>query len=114
MKTETNAAQSASGSGHTGPGEWDRWHELKPGQPLTLAMMPGLGIKETIKNLRLPNVSHVSISAHVSPCGLYGIRAHYKSGETVEVFVLDEGHQITPLFCRVFEPETVGRMEVAA
>lgn len=91
----------------TGPGEWDRWHEIPKGGKLTLAMMPGMGIQESIKQLRLPNVSHVAISAACSPFGLYGMRAHYKGGQVVEVFVIDSGDSITPVFCRVWEVEKV-------
>lgn len=88
----------------TGPGEWSRWHEIpQPPASLNLAMMPGLGIKEVIKQLRLPNVSHVGISACLSPIGFYGVRAHYKSGQTVDVFVVDSGDSITLVCARDYE-----------
>jgi hypothetical protein len=109
------AAVAAIDAGSTKPGEWDRWLEIpKPPGKLTLAMMPGEGIKHSIRELHLPKVTHVSISCSIAPMALYGMRAHYKGNLTVECFVLDHGDGITPLFCRVFESGEVTPGEVAA
>lgn len=86
------------------PGEWSRWHEVHPNKRLTLAMMPAQGISETIKQLRLPHVTAVGISALLSPMALYGVRANYGARgvfQTVDVFVVDHGDGITPVCARV-------------
>lgn len=62
------------------------WHSL----PYTMGAMPGMGIKEAIKQLKLPKVSHVSCSHELAPYGLLGVKAHYKNGD-VKVYLVDEG-----------------------
>lgn len=90
--------------GGDGPGQWAGWLPVPmDGTPLTVAMLPGDSIKEAIKQLRLPRVSHVAISAACSPYGLYGIRAHYKGDQTVDVFIMDTGDACTPIFMRVHD-----------
>lgn len=69
------------------------------------AMMPALGIQSTIKQLRLPMVSHYAISFDMAPFGLYGVRCQYKNG-LAQVYVCDEGCQIVPL-CSDFWPGEV-------
>lgn len=107
LKSKLLAAVAAMDAQSTGPGEWDRWLEIpKDGSALAVGFMPGEGIKETIKELNLPRVTHIAISARLSPMGFYGIRAHYKSGtQTVEVFVIDSGESITPVLARVWDVE---------
>ena len=103
-------AIAAIDAGSTGPGEWDRWLEIPKEGQLAVAMMPGEAIKTAIRELKLPRVSHVGISVACSPCGFYGIRAHYgKNGEQrVDVFVMDTGGEITPIICRAFDQEASG------
>lgn len=68
------------------------WHEL----PYTMAAMPGMGIKEAIKQLNIPKVSHVACSHELAPYGLMGIIGHYKNGEA-KVYLIDTGTEIIPL-----------------
>jgi len=77
------------------------WKDIGAGH--SEGMMPALGIKEAIKQLRLPRVSHHAISRDLAPYGLYGIRAHYKDG-AAEVFVLDAGSELVVL-ASDFEPK---------
>ncbi|KKK93893.1 hypothetical protein LCGC14_2688350 [marine sediment metagenome] len=58
--------------------------------PCTMAMMPGEGIKAVIKELRIPNVSHVACSREMAPYGLMGIKARYKNGHAT-IYLVDEG-----------------------
>ena len=67
------------------------WQPLKGG--LSVAMMPGEGIKSCIKELKIPKVSHIAISHELAPYGLYGIRGHYKNGDA-QIYVVDEGCSI--------------------
>lgn len=64
--------------------------------PCDMAAMPGLAIKELIKLLRLPKVSHVADSHELAPYGFVAIRCHYKNG-MAELFAIDTGTEITPL-----------------
>ena len=106
------AAAAGIDSNSTGPGEWDRWLAIpQDGTPLTMAMMPGLNISSTIREFKIPRVTHVGISARIAPHGLYGIRGHYQNGrQRVELFVLDSGDSITPLFARVYETQPESAM----
>jgi hypothetical protein len=76
--------------------------------PCNLAMGPGLGIKEAIKQLRIPNVSHVADSHALAPYGLLGIFGHYANRD-VRVYVLDAGDHLTPLCMDVED-----KIEIAA
>jgi hypothetical protein len=80
-----------------------QWMEIPKEGTLEVAMMPGLGIKESIKELRIPKVSHIAISSALAPYGFYGIRAHYKNGDA-EIFLIDVGSNITPV-CTDFTPK---------
>ena len=64
--------------------------------PCDMAAMPGLGIKEVIKQLHIPKVSHVASSHELAPYGLMGIRAHYKNG-SAQIYMADEGTGIVIL-----------------
>jgi hypothetical protein len=80
--------------------------------PLRLAMMQGMGIQETIKQFKLPGVTHVAIAgtSFQGSYGLYGIRCHYERGrQQVDVWVIDSGVRITPVFMCVYAktPEEV-------
>jgi hypothetical protein len=79
------------------------WQEIPEGGTISVAMMPGEGIKEAIKQLRIPKVSHIAISNELAPFGFYGIRGHYKNGDA-EVFLVDTGCSITPV-CSDFYPK---------
>lgn len=68
------------------------WESVEGAKP----MLPGLGIKECIKQLRLPKVSQVAISHDLAPYGFYGIEARYKNGRA-RVYVLDRGTDLIPL-----------------
>ena len=50
-------------------------------------------MKEVIKELRIPKVSHVAYSHEMAPYGLMGVKAHYKNGDA-NVFMVDEGSNI--------------------
>ena len=58
--------------------------------PCEMAAMPGMGIKEVIKQLHIPKVSHVSASHELAPYGLMGIKAHYKNGDAI-IYIIDTG-----------------------
>jgi len=94
-RTWTNIGKEHSEQRHDELGAmFDRmdWQEL----PCSIGMMPGLAIKEAIKQLRIPKVSHVAHSHELAPYGLEGIIGHYKNGE-VRVYLIDTGTEITPL-----------------
>jgi len=79
------------------------WLEIPTdGSRLQVAMMPGLGINEAIKQLRLPKVSHIAISHELAPYGFYGIRAHYSNAD-VDVFLVDRGSDMFPVCMEVTE-----------
>lgn len=61
--------------------------------PCTLPMAPGEGLKEVIKELRIPKVSHVAYSHELAPYGLMGVKAHYKNGDAT-IYMVDEGSEI--------------------
>lgn len=58
--------------------------------PVELPFCPGEGIKNLIKVLRLPKVSHVAHSSDLAPYGFLGVRCQYTDG-TAEVYAVDEG-----------------------
>ena len=64
--------------------------------PCDLPAMPGLGIKEVIKELRIPKVYQVAYSNELAPYGLYGVKAKYKNGNAV-IYMRDNGVSITIL-----------------
>lgn len=68
------------------------WQKL----PCTMGMMPGEGIKEAIKQLRIPKVSHVASSHELAPYGLLGITGHYKNG-CAKVYLIDTGTEVIPI-----------------
>ena len=68
------------------------WHEI----PYTMGMGPGLGIKEAIKQLRIPKVSHVADSHELAPYGLMGVIGHYKNGEA-RIYLIDIGTEVIVL-----------------
>ncbi len=78
----------------------EEWQEI--GSGITVGAMPGLTIKEIIREFKIPKVSHIAISRTMSPLGLYGIRGHYKNG-TVNLWVVDSGDVSTPVACEVGE-----------
>ncbi len=81
------------------------WQELLPPPGLSLPMMPGEAIKATIRQLRLPEVSHVAISNQMAPYGLYGIRCRYTDGPA-EIFLLDIGTETLVLCHRLLVAPT--------
>lgn len=64
--------------------------------PCTVGMMPGMAIKEAVKEFRIPKVSHIAISHEMAPLGFYGIRGHYANG-TGQVYLVDDGISLTPV-----------------
>ena len=76
------------------------WQEV----PCTVGMAPGEGIKEAIKELRIPKVSHIAISLKMAPLGLYGVRGHYKNG-MAQVYMVDSGDVLTPICSDFYEGE---------
>ena len=89
-------------------GEFDCWIKV-PGKgdtPLTMGMMQGMGIQSTIKEFKIPQVSHVAVTSACAPYGLYGIRGHYEKGtQRVELWVMDSGCGITPVLAKVYDKE---------
>ncbi len=69
-----------------------KWQEL----PCETSFMAGEGIKEAIKQFKIPNVSHIAESSEMAPYGLYGIKAHYQDGDGV-VYLVDDGLGLTPI-----------------
>lgn len=83
--------------------EWRR--VPKQGEPpLSMPFMPGEAIKGLCRGCRFPNVSHVCYSHELAPLGLVGVRAHYKSGEQVELFAVDNGREVVPVCALVTLP----------
>lgn len=80
--------------------------------PDSLPMMPGLGIKAAIKELRLPKVSKVAINGYLQmPDGpesahyaIYGIEANYANGRA-RIYVLDTGTGLVVLASDFWEKE---------
>ena len=73
------------------------WHNL----PHSMGMGPGMGIKEAIKQLRIPKVSQVADSHELAPYGLLGIKASYANGDAT-IYLVDEGTGVVPIatdFC---------------
>lgn len=66
--------------------------EWKP-IPCDMPAGPGLGIKEVIKQCRIPKVSEVAYSHELAPYGLMGVKAHYKNGDA-NIYMVDEGCNI--------------------
>ena len=64
-------------------------------------MMPALGIKNAIEELKIPNVSAIAISNELAPFGLYGIEAHYKNVD-VRIYIVDEGCSIQTLCVEIW------------
>lgn len=63
---------------------------------IELGMMPGMGIAEAIKQLRMPRIQRIAISNELAPFGLYGIEALYKNG-LGRVYIVDEGSSMVPV-----------------
>ena len=91
------------------------WVGLEEGG-VTVGAMPGAGINECIRELRIPRVSAVAVGSLVAPAddagegfypGLYGIEGNYSNGR-VRVHVIDAGTFLRPVFCDVFELEPAG------
>ena len=74
------------------------WKEI----PCTMAFCQGEAIKETIKQLKIPKVSHVCDSHEMAPFGLIGIRGHFKNAD-VDFFAVDDGVSVTSLCAIVTE-----------
>ena len=74
------------------------WEGVEGNKP----MMPALGIKAAIKELRIPRVDLIAISADMAPYGLYGIQAHYTNGR-VRVYLVDSGCGVTPIMSERWE-----------
>ena len=88
--------------------ESDCWIKVPgKGEPqLTMGMMQGMGIQSTIKEFKIPMVSHVAVTMAGAPYGLYGIRGHYEKGtQRVELWVMDSGCGITPVLAKVYDKE---------
>ncbi len=75
-----------------------------PSIPCTLPMCLGLGLKEVIKELRIPKVDQVAYSHELAPYGLMGLKAHYRNGDAT-VYMIDEGDIITILASDFFPKE---------
>lgn len=69
--------------------EWEPVTGEKP-------MLPGLAIKEAIKELRIPKVTRIAISHELAPYGLYGIEGNYRNGRAL-VYIVDRGAVLTPV-----------------
>lgn len=93
------------------------WQSLPRGGTLSVGMAPGLGIKECIKQLRLPKVTAIATNGWIerpdpsSPdpeepmtatYAIYGIEANYKNGRA-RIYVLDSGTEMLPLAADFWE-----------
>jgi len=79
------------------------WLEIPTdGASLEMAFMPGEGIKAAMRQLRLPDVSHVATSNELAPYGFLGVRTHYKNAD-VDVFIVDRGSDMFPVCMAVTE-----------
>lgn len=90
------------------------WEPVEGAKPA----MPGLCIRDVIRELRIPKVDKIAIgtTALIYPDGdsggnayysLYGIQGHYKNGRA-RVYVLDTGGRAIPV-CSDFYPAGGGR-----
>ena len=80
------------------------WHSL----PHSMGMGPGMGIKEAIKQLRIPKVSQVSASNELAPYGLLGIKASYANGDAT-IYLVDEGTGVVPIATDFYPKESGSR-----
>lgn len=79
------------------------WHDFEP--PMELPFMQGEGIRNAIRNLRIPKVSRIAWDGCVfGSFGLYGITGHYKNAD-VDVYIIDSGDHITPVCIDVTEKD---------
>lgn len=69
-----------------------KWEPAAGSKP----MLPGLAIKEAIRELGIPKVSRIAISHELAPYGLYGIEGNYKNGRAL-VYLVDTGGKVTPI-----------------
>jgi hypothetical protein len=79
--------------------EWEPVEGAKPA-------MPGLSIKEAIRELRIPKVTRIAISNELAPYGLYGIEGNYKNGRAL-VYLVDRGTEIIPVASDFFPRDDV-------
>lgn len=56
----------------------------------SFGLSPGMAIKEAIKELQIPRVTHVATDNAMAPFDLLGIRAHYKNGRA-DIYMVDRG-----------------------
>jgi len=93
-------------------GMFDRleWIAIEPGG-LSLPMMVGEGLKECIRELRIPKPSHIAYTNEMAPFGLMAVRGHYKNG-MAQVYLCDEGCNIAVL-CSDFWPNDAQVCHVA-
>jgi len=75
-----------------------KWLEI----PTEMGFMPGEGIKAAMRQLRLPDVSHVATSNELAPYGFLGVRTHYNNAD-VDVFIVDRGSDMFPVCMAVTE-----------
>jgi hypothetical protein len=68
-----------------------RWQKV----PVELGFLPGENIKQVIRDLKIPKVTHVAVNG-MGPLGFYGIRGHYKDG-MAQVYIVDEGSVVVPV-----------------
>jgi hypothetical protein len=68
--------------------------------PDSMPMMPGLGIQQLIRELRIPKVDRVTFDGMLDRPGeyyaVYGIEGHYTNGRAV-VWAVDRGSDIVPI-----------------
>lgn len=73
----------------------------------SLPMMPCEGIKQAIRELRIPNVSAISYNCNeMAPYGFYGIEGNFKS-QKVQIFIMDLGSELTVICNKVFTEKEI-------
>lgn len=84
------------------------WVDIPPhGESLDLPFCQGEGIKECIRELRIPKVSRISWSCmEFAPFGFYGIEGNYKNGR-VRVYIMDEGSTCVPVMSEIWPKQEV-------
>ena len=86
------------------------WQPIPEHGSLTLGAMPGMAINAAIRQLELPRVTRVAVDSFDVQVdgedgyypGFYGIESNFTDGRCF-VFVVDEGHALTPV-CSVLFP----------
>ena len=70
------------------------WQKID--KSVTVAMGPGIAIKEIVKEFHIPKVSHIATNGFLNGLAMYGIRGHYVNG-IYNIIMFDAGVMIIPI-----------------